>query len=179
MISIVLKGLLSALSCFVLTSTLIDREQVVGEIEVQRRRRREKGRCLYTHTHPLVAASPALLSPLKVLRDSPSSFARSSQFCFSSLTLALMEMERICYSGQGLLLLSFLFCHSNRSSQRGIKMIAIVIDDHVLIHSVGKSTKMSNFTTLFIEVWREKYYRDFLIYLLELKRQKSGPKESP
>ena len=160
MISIVLKGLLSALSCFVLTSTLIDREQVVDEIEVQRRK---EGRCLYTHTHPLVAASPALLSPLKVLRDSPSSFARSSQFCFSSLTLALMEMERICYSGQGLLLLSFLFCHSNHSSQRGIKMI--VIDDHVLIHSVGKSTKMSNFTTFYIEVWREKCYRDFLICL--------------
>ena len=58
-------------------------------------------------------------------------------------------------------------------------MIVIVIDDHVLIHSVGKSTKMSNFTTLFIEVWREKYYRDFLIYLLELKHKKSGPKESP
>ena len=53
-ISIVLKGLLSALSCCLLTSTLIDREQVVDEIEVQRK---EKGRCLYTHTHPLVAAA--------------------------------------------------------------------------------------------------------------------------
>ena len=104
-ISIVLKGLLSALSCCLLTSTLIDREQVVDEIEVQRRKEGKRQVPLYTHTHihlwPLPA--PALLSPLKVLRDSPSSLARSSsqRFYFSSLTLALMEMERIYYSGQG------------------------------------------------------------------------------
>ena len=56
-ISIVLKGLLSALSCCLLTSTLIDREQVVDEIEVQRRKEGKRQVPLYTHTHPLVAAA--------------------------------------------------------------------------------------------------------------------------
>ena len=49
-ISIVLKGLLSALSCCLLTSTLIDREQVVDEIEVQRRKEGKRQVPLYTHT---------------------------------------------------------------------------------------------------------------------------------